>query len=218
MHFDTVVIRLPRLSLQGQGREYWLREVLAYVNQLRPLAENEDFLEAIVSFNGVSRSFIDSFRAVTTKLNKARAADLQRILAMPREQVEAVLANARDSNAGREDSNLQEPPVKHSDDPLKQIPSHIKQLIILNRHAILSPYRDCDAIYSTSRYTLKQACFLMLVLRFAPLPKVVEMMDKPAISVQELTILLELSPTAICFYNMYSDLVSKLMNPNPFAA
>ncbi|KAE8303651.1 Kinase, CMGC CMGC-GL1 [Giardia duodenalis] len=190
-------------------------EVLAYVNQLRPLAENEDFLEAIVSFNGVSRSFIDSFRAVTTKLNKARAADLQRILAMPREQVEAVLANARDSNAGREDSNLQEPPVKHSDDPLKQIPSHIKQLIILNRHAILSPYRDCDAIYSTSRYTLKQACFLMLVLRFAPLPKVVEMMDKPAISVQELTILLELSPTAICFYNMYSDLVSKLMNPNP---
>lgn len=190
-------------------------EVLAYVNQLRPLAENEDFLEAIVSFNGVSRSFIDSFRAITTKLNKARAADLQRILAMPREQVEAVLANARDSNAGREDSNLQEPPVKHSDDPLKQIPSHIKQLIILNRHAILSPYRDCDAIYSTSRYTLKQACFLMLVLRFAPLPKVVEMMDKPAISVQELTILLELSPTAICFYNMYSDLVSKLMNPNP---
>ncbi|ESU37781.1 Serine/threonine protein kinase [Giardia duodenalis] len=190
-------------------------EVLAYVNQLRPLAENEDFLEAIVSFNGVSRSFIDSFRAVTTKLNKARAADLQRILAMPREQVEAVLANARDSNAGREDNNLQEPPVKHSDDPLKQIPSHIKQLIILNRHAILSPYKDCDAIYSTSRYTLKQACFLMLVLRFAPLPKVVEMMDKPAISVQELTILLELSPTAICFYNMYSDLVSKLMNPNP---
>lgn len=190
-------------------------EVLAYVNQLRPLAENEDFLEAIVSFNGVSRSFIDSFRAVTTKLNKARAADLQRILAMPREQVEAVLANARDSNAGREDNNLQEPPVKHNDDPLKQIPSHIKQLIILNRHAILSPYKDCDAIYSTSRYTLKQACFLMLVLRFAPLPKVVEMMDKPAISVQELTILLELSPTAICFYNMYSDLVSKLMNPNP---
>lgn len=199
-------------------------EVLAYVNQLRPLAENGDFLEAIVSSNGVSRPFTDSFRAVTTKLNKPRAADLQRIMAMPREEVETILASKQDSDAKHTENNLQEPPIKHNDmlptaplaeDSSKQIPSHIRQLIILNKYAILSPHKDCDAIYSTSRYNLRQACFLMLVLRFASLPKVVEMMEKPAISVQELTILLGLSPTAICFYNMYADLVFKLMDPNP---
>lgn len=215
-------------------------EVLAYVNQLRPLAENSDFLEVIVSPSSVSRPFIDSFRAVTAKLNKSRAADIQMIMAMPREEIESILAdeNRRSSDTRSENNNLQEPAIKHGDAssnipciqtgegdtskqipskhiPSKQIPPHIKQLIILNKYAVLSSHKDCDAIYSTSRYNLRQACFLMLVLRFAPLPRVVEMMDRPTISVQELAILLELSPTAVCFYNMYADLVFKLMDPNP---
>lgn len=205
-------------------------EVLAYVNQLRPLVENGDFLESLASFNNTSRPFIDSFRAVTLKLNKSRAIDLQKIIAMPREEIEDILA-ARDKHSNDtncECSNLQEPLIKHNDTlsgtqypqaeetvASNRVPPHLKQLIILNRYALLSPYKDCDAIYSSSRYNLRQACFLMLVLRFAPLPRVVEMMDKPNISVQELAILLELSPTAVCFYNMYADLVFKLMDPNP---